>query len=114
MTSPSIAWAVSSALTNSGVPGSTGRSVPSKVTCRASGRMPAFSRIRLSGMPAQRAFPMAPLPDCPPPTRGMKKPRLLPEHWVTATSSTGLPKCSFRSDSDSSSGLSTCPLTRMR
>ena len=34
---------------------------------------------------------MAPLPSCPPPTRGSKKPRLLPEHWVTATSSTGAP-----------------------
>ncbi len=30
-----------------------------------------------------------PLPSCPPPTHGSKKPRLLPEHWLTATMSTG-------------------------
>lgn len=66
------------------------------------------------GMPSQRALPMAPLPSCPPPTRGSKKPRLLPEHWVTATSSTGAPNFSFRSASVSSSGASTRPPTRSR
>ena len=67
-----------------------------------------MSSTAFSGTPCQRALPIAPLPSWPPATRGVEKPRLLPEHWLTATSSTAF---SFlMSFSDSFSGLSTLPL----
>ncbi|MOA67757.1 hypothetical protein D3C78_1950680 [compost metagenome] len=71
---------MSSALMNSGVLASTGLSSPRKVTCLASALTPAFSRIVLTDTPTQRALPIEPLPNCAPNTRGIEKPRLLPEH----------------------------------
>ena len=56
----------------------------------ASVRHALVGAASLSGTPTQRALPMAPLASCPPVTRGLKKPRLLPKHWFTATISTGL------------------------
>ncbi len=50
---------------------------------------------------------MAPFPNCPPATRGLKNPRLLPEHWLTATMSTA--GIFLMSPSDSFMGLSTLP-----
>ena len=100
---------MSSALTKSGVLSLTGPSMPLKVTCLAPCWTPAMSSTAFSGTPRQRALPIAPLPSWPPATRGLKKPRLLPEHWLTATISTAL---SFlMSFSDSFSGRSTLPLT---
>jgi hypothetical protein len=54
-------------------------------------------------------LPIAPLPDWPPGTRGLEKPRELPEHWFTATSS--IEGMRLRSASLSFSGLFTLPLT---
>ena len=85
MTSPSRAWSMSSALMKSGVLSLIGSSIPLNVTWRAPRWTPALSRTALSGTPFQRALPMAPLPNCPPATRGVTNPRLFPEHWFTAT-----------------------------
>ena len=74
---------MSSALTKSGVLSLIGSSRPLNVTWRAPGWMPALSRTTLSATPFQRALPIAPLPNCPPATRGLTNPRLLPEHWFT-------------------------------
>ena len=65
-------------------------SSPLKVTSRAVVLSSARASTSLSGTPTQRALPIAPLANWPPVTRGLKKPRLLPEHWFTATISTGL------------------------
>ena len=94
---------MSSALTKSPPPKSA-LSRPSKVTCLAEFVTWARARMSFSGTPVQRALPIAPLADWPPVTRGSKKPRLLPEHWFTATISTGL-NCDFRSASVSVSGM---------
>ncbi|MNF88970.1 hypothetical protein D3C84_714750 [compost metagenome] len=107
--SPSRAWLMSRALMNSGVLGSTGLSSPRKVTCWAPACTPAFSNTALSGTPTQRALPIEPLPSWAPNTRGMKKPRLLPEHWLTATTSTGSARA-LRSARDSDNGVPTMPL----
>jgi hypothetical protein len=40
----------------------------------------ARASTSFSGTPTQRALPIAPLPSCPPVTRGLKNARLLPEH----------------------------------
>src|SRR5204863_296012 len=82
-----------------------GPSMPLKVTCLAPACTPAMSSTAFSGTPRQRALPIAPLPNCPPATRGSKNPRLLPEHWLTATSSTAFSL--RRSFSDNFSGRST-------
>jgi len=42
--------------------------------------LPSLSRTAFSGTPRQRALLIAPLPSWPPATRGLEKPRLLPEH----------------------------------
>ena len=63
---------------------------PLKVTSRAEFFGSARASTSFSGTPTQRALPIAPLASWPPVTRGLKKPRLLPEHWLTATTSTGL------------------------
>ena len=55
---------------------------------------------------------MAPFAHCPPATRGWKKPRELPEHWLTAANSTRGSAAGSVSDSDS--GLSTWPRTVRR
>ncbi len=111
--SPLIAWSMSSALRKSGVLGSTGVSRPLNVTCFALAPTPALSRTRASGTPTQRALPIAPFASCAPKTRGDEKPRLLPEHWLTATSST-VGNMSLTSASDSDSGFETTPLTVSR
>src|ERR1700704_1549073 len=90
---------MSSAFTKSGVLSTIGPSRPPNVTWRASFRTPARSRTALSDTPFQRALPIAPLPSCPPATRGSKKPRLLPEHWLTATISTDGMRLSSANDS---------------
>ncbi|MNT15028.1 hypothetical protein D3C72_1500600 [compost metagenome] len=111
--SPFIACAISSDLRKSGVLGSTGVSMPLKVTTLAPALMPACSSTLRSGTPVQRALPIAPLASCAPNTRGSLKPRLLPEHWFTATTSTG--SASFlSSSSDSRNGLPTWPPTLSR
>ena len=108
MTSPSVAWPISSAFTKSGVFSTTGVSRPLNTTCLAPLCTPACASTALSGTPRQRALPIAPLADWPPGTRGSEKPRLLPEHWLTATISTEAMR--FRSASLSFTGLSTLPL----
>ena len=67
-----------------------------------------MSSTVLSGTPFQCALPIAPLPSCPPATRGSKKPRLLPEHWLTAVISTD--GSFLMSASEMFMGLSTLPL----
>ena len=54
--------------------------MPPKVTCLAPACTPAMSSTVFSGTPRQRALPIAPLASWPPATRGVEKPRLLPEH----------------------------------
>ena len=103
---------MSSAFTKSGVPGMTGPSSPSNVTCFAPAFTPALSSTAFSGTPRQSALPIAPLASCPPATRGSKKPRLLPEHWLTAAYS--IAGIALRSASESDSGFSTEPFTTMR
>ena len=63
-----------------GVLASTGLSSPRKVTWRASALTPACCSTVFSATPRQRALPIEPLPSCAPNTRGIEKPRLLPEH----------------------------------
>ena len=63
---------------------------PLKVTWRAVFFSSARASTSFSGTPTQRALPIAPLASCPPVTRGVNSARLLPEHWLTATTSTGL------------------------
>ena len=89
ITSPSSAWLTSSDLTKSPPPNSA-VSRPLNVTCRAVFLSSARASTSFSGTPTQRALPIAPLVSCPPVTRGEKRPRLLPEHWLTATYSIGL------------------------
>ena len=60
------------------------------MTCFAVFFNSARASTSFSGTPTQRALPIAPLVSCPPVTRGEKRPRLLPEHWLTATYSIGL------------------------
>ena len=108
MTSPSLACAMSSAFTKSGVLSITGVSRPLNTTCLASFCTPARASTAFSGTPRQRALPIAPLPSWPPGTRGSEKPRLLPEHWFTATTSTEAMR--FSAESESLIGLSTLPL----
>ncbi len=83
--------------------------MPLKVTCLAPLCTPAIASTAFSGTPRQRALPIAPLASWPPATRGSRKPRLLPEHWLTATISVAF--IFLMSFSDSLSGLSTLPLT---
>lgn len=104
---------MSSALRKSEVAGSTGVSRPLKVTCRAPAATPAFSSTFRSGTPTHRALPIAPLASCAPKTRGDEYPRLLPEHWLTATTSTGSANA-FSSASDRFNGVLTFPLTVSR
>src|ERR1700745_3054491 len=86
----------------------TGPSRPPNTACLAPCWTSALSSTALSGTPFQRALPIAPLPSWPPATRGSKNPRLLPEHWLIATSSTaGSFLISFR---DNCSGRSTLAL----
>ncbi len=75
--------------------------------------MPAFASTAFSGTPRHFALPMAPLPSWPPATRGSKKPRLLPEHWFTATTRAGV-NLVLRSSMLSSRGWSTRPCTLRR
>ncbi len=104
---------MSSALRKSDVAGNTGVSSPSKVTCFAPAPTPAFSSTLRSGTPVQRALPIAPFASCAPNTRDDEKPRLLPEHWLTSTSSTGS-AIAFSSASDKLSGVPTAPFTLSR
>ena len=58
--------------------------------------MPARSSTSLRRTPVQRALPIAPFAHSPPATRGWKKPREFPEHWLTAAISTrGKDRMSF-------------------
>ena len=75
--------------------------------------MPALSSTSFSRTPIHLALPMAPLAHCAPATRGSVKPRELPEHWLTAASSTrGRP--STMSRRVRSSSFSTWPFTLSR
>jgi hypothetical protein len=96
---------MSSALTKSPPPNSAWSS-PLNVTWRALPFGSARASTSFSGTPSQRALPIAPLASCPPVTRGVNSPRLLPEHWLTATTSTGL-NCVRRSAIVSSNGFPT-------
>ena len=69
--------------------------------------------MAFSGTPFQRALPMAPFASWPPATRGSTNPRLLPEHWLTATISIGS-KLVFKSWSERESGVSTLPPIAIR
>lgn len=62
--------------------------------------------------PAHSALPIAPLAHCAPGTRGSAMPRELPEHWLTAASSTRGMASSSSSVSDN--GRSTRPCTARR
>ena len=99
--------------TKCGTLGKAGLSRPSNVACTAPWRTPAVARMSLSLAPTHSAFPMAPSPHSPPRTRGANRPRLLPEHWVTAVTA-AFANLLLRSSRDSSSGRSTSPLTRKR
>ena len=110
---PLKARSISIALTNSGVPGSAGRSSPRSVICLEPARTPARSSTVFNGMPVHRALPIEPLPSCAPNTLGDEKPRLLPAHWLTATISTVSPKA-FNSARLRDKGLFTCPVTVKR
>src|SRR4029077_1766305 len=82
-------------------------------TCREPLFTPTISRSSRSRTPVHIAFPIAPLPHCPPGTRGCSRLRLLPEHWFTAAIElvlnlvTRLSRASVR-------GLPTFPSTRNR
>lgn len=56
---------------------------------------------------------MAPLANWAPNTRGVAKPRLLPEHWFTATTSIA-GALALMSANDSESGVRTAPPTCRR
>ncbi len=88
MTSPSRAWSIASDFMKSGASGTTGSSRPLKRTATAPGFTPARSSTSRSRTPTHLALPMAPFSHCPPATRGANSPRELPEHWLTAASST--------------------------
>ncbi len=88
MTSPSLAWSMASDFMKSGAPSTTGWSRPLKRTATAPGFTPARSSTSRSRTPVHRALPIAPFSHCPPATRGWNSPRELPEHWLTAASST--------------------------
>ncbi len=83
--------------------------MPSNLTCLAPACTPAFSRTVLSGTPRHFALPIAPLASWPPATRGVNSPRLLPEHWLTATYS--IESSFLRSATLSVSGVLTLPFT---
>jgi hypothetical protein len=69
--------------------------------------------MSLSATPTHRALPIAPWVSWPPVTRGANRPRLLPEHWLTATISRGL-NFERRSATESSSVFpAPLPPTRM-
>src|SRR5215467_1606590 len=94
---------IASDLTKSGTLGNAGLSSPSNVTSTAPCRTPAAVSTSLRRQPTHSALPIAPSPHCPPSTRGAKRPRLFPEHWLTAvTAARG--NLVLRSSSESSSG----------
>ncbi len=96
-----------------GVSGVSPKSRPRKRTCTAPGSTPTRSSSDFNVIPVHKALPIAPLPHSPPGTRDDEKPRLLPEHWFTAASSTWSDRCRI-SLSVKSVGVRTWPSTRRR